>query len=74
MNKNKKLKVSIRQDFTDKASKNELSLTGRGWSNVELSIDEFLGAHQKRGTRSPINFFGSCQASCRLRLSNQAAF
>jgi hypothetical protein len=54
---NKKLTVSIRLDFTDKATKEELSRSGRGWTNNELDLKQFVD-HIKSGFPFTHQFFG----------------
>lgn len=63
---NKKMKVSIRQDITDKASKADLNLTGRGWSNVELSVEQFVD-HIKNGYPFTHQFFGGKKTKDRFQ-------
>lgn len=44
----KKLMLSIRLDFTDKATKEDLSKSGRGWTDSELDLEQFID-HIKNG-------------------------
>ena len=66
---NKKLTVSIRRDFTDKATKEELQRSGRGWNKTELDLEQFVD-HIRSGFPFTHQFSGGKKTKERFRQTN----
>lgn len=65
----KKLTVSIRQDFTDKATTEELGRSGRGWTNSELDLEQFI-EHIQNGYPFTHQFFGGRKTKEQFQQTN----
>ena len=65
----KKLMVSIRLDFTDKATKEDLGKSGRGWTVSELDLEQFID-HIKNGYPFTHQFFGGRKTKEQFKQTN----
>ena len=54
---NKKIKLSVRHDIVNKANEAEKLLLGKGWKNVEITVDELID-HIKQGFAYTHQFTG----------------
>ncbi len=66
--KNRSVRVAIRHDMKDKAGEEQKKLTGSGWENCQLTVDQLMNhikqgfpfAHQfEQGRRSTASFLGA---------------